>query len=112
MVFDSSLHCPIVLHSDLLQLVLHEYKDCFVPQSLYLSPGAVSLKIISALPSRMGLFGSKNQLVPNEKHASGGNPKTKGKPPPPAPPKVSLQFCVLLGSPHSSLDIWTDAGNI
>ncbi|NXH42490.1 BLK kinase, partial [Dicaeum eximium] len=45
----------------------------------------------------MGLFGSKNQLMPNEKHTSGGNPKSKGKPPP-APPKVSLQFWNSLDS--------------
>lgn len=104
-------HCPITLHSDLPQLDLHECKNCLVPQCLHFSPRAVSLKTISALPSRMGLFGSKNQLMSNEKHTSGGNPKTRGKPPP-APPKVSLQLCVLLGSPHSSVGVWSDAGII
>ncbi|XP_057283735.1 tyrosine-protein kinase Blk isoform X2 [Pezoporus wallicus] len=39
----------------------------------------------SCIGSRMGLLGSKNQLMSNEKHASGSNPKSKSKSS--APPK-------------------------
>lgn len=44
MIWDSSLRCPIALYSHLLQLVLHEWEDCFIPQCLPLSRGAASLK--------------------------------------------------------------------
>lgn len=54
-------------------------------------------KILSGLSSRMGLIGSKNQLMSNEKFTSGSNPKNRSRPPP-APPKVSLQLCVLMKS--------------